>query len=89
MSVSPLRVLVVDDSRIFRAAIAQALASCPDVKVVGSVYSGEQALDFCRRSPPDLITLDLHMPGLTGLETLRSLREGKPRSPPAPQTGPQ
>jgi two-component system chemotaxis response regulator CheB len=89
MSVSPLRVLVVDDSRIFRAAIAQALASCPDVKVVGSVYSGEQALDFCRRSPPDLITLDLHRPGLTGLETLRSLGEGKPRSPPAPQTGPQ
>ncbi|MFM8218896.1 MAG: chemotaxis-specific protein-glutamate methyltransferase CheB, partial [Planctomycetaceae bacterium] len=88
MSGSPLRVLVVDDSRIFRAALSEALAACPDVQVVGSVFSGEQALDFCRRSPPDLVTLDLHMPGLSGLETLRSLREAPLASGPAPQATP-
>jgi len=78
MNNTPLRILVVDDSRLFRAAITEALATCPDVQVVGSVFSGQQALDHCRQSLPDLITLDLHMPGLSGLETLRSLRDGTP-----------
>ena len=75
MNANPLRVLIVDDSRIFRSVIEEALAARNDVKVIGSVWNGEKALDVCRQSLPDLITLDIEMPGLGGLETLKKLRE--------------
>lgn len=71
----PLRVLIVDDSRIFRSVIEEALAEIDGVKAVGSVWSGDKAIDFVRQSPPDLITLDIQMPGIGGLETLRAIRK--------------
>ena len=74
-SLSPLRLLIVDDSRIFRSAVQDALQGRADVKVVGSVWSGEKALEFIRESPPDLVTLDVNMPGQGGLETLRLIQE--------------
>ena len=75
MNAEPLRLLIVDDSRIFRAAMQEALEGRTDVRVVGSVWSGEKALEFLRRSPPDLVTLDVNMPGLGGLETLSQIQE--------------
>jgi two-component system chemotaxis response regulator CheB len=75
MNSGPLHVLIVDDSRIFRGVIEEALAACPDVKVIGSVWSGEKALEIARNSLPDFVTLDIQMPGLGGLETLKALRE--------------
>jgi two-component system chemotaxis response regulator CheB len=79
------RVLIVDDSRIFRAAIEQALAGQDGIAVAGSVFSGEKALDFIRATPPDLVTLDVEMPGLGGLETLEAIQRfnaGRPNDPP-------
>jgi two-component system chemotaxis response regulator CheB len=76
------RVLVVDDSRIFRAVIEEALAGQEDVVVAGSVFSGEKALDFIRAGPPDVVTLDVEMPGLDGLQTLAAIQQlnaGRPR----------
>ena len=75
MIAGPLRVLIVDDSRIFRSVIEEALSNRTDVQVVGSVFSGEKALEFARSSPPDFVTLDVEMPGIGGMETLRGLRE--------------
>jgi two-component system chemotaxis response regulator CheB len=75
MSADPLRVLIVDDSRLFRSAIEESLARRDDVKVVGSVWSGEKALELARASLPDFVTLDIEMPGLDGLETLKALRK--------------
>jgi two-component system chemotaxis response regulator CheB len=75
MSADPLRVMIVDDSRIFRGVIEESLAGRGDVKVIGSVWSGEKALELARQSLPDFVTLDIEMPGLGGLETLRALRE--------------
>lgn len=75
MNANPLRVLIVDDSRIFRSVIEEALAARSDVRIVGSVWNGEKALEVCRQALPDLITLDIEMPGLGGLETLKALRE--------------
>ncbi len=79
------KVLIVDDSRCFRAALEQLLAGCDDLEVVGSVYSGQRALEFIQRSPPDLVTLDVLMPGMDGLETLRAIQQlnrSRPDSPP-------
>jgi len=75
MTPSPLRVLVVDDSRIFRGIIETALANQPGVRVVGSVWSGEKALELAREQLPDFVTLDIQMPGLGGIATLKALRE--------------
>jgi two-component system chemotaxis response regulator CheB len=79
------RVLIVDDSRIFRAAIEEALADQDGIAVAGSVFSGEKALEFIRATPPDLVTLDVEMPGLGGLETLDAIQRfnaGRPDDPP-------
>ena len=67
----PLRVLIVDDSRIFRAALVEAIQSIPEARVVESVFSGEKALQVLAERPVDLVTLDFEMPGMDGLEAAR------------------
>lgn len=83
----PARVLIVDDSRVFRAAIEAALAGLPDLLVVGSVYSGQKALEFLQSGRVDLVTLDVEMPGLGGLETLAALRQMNVTTPADRQMG--
>jgi two-component system chemotaxis response regulator CheB len=87
MNPEPLRVLIVDDSRIFRAAIEEELKEHPDVRVVGSVWSGEKAIDFVRESPPDLVTLDVNMPGRGGLDTLSEIQQLNLSRPDRPPVG--
>ncbi len=53
--------------------------------MVGSVWNGQRALEFIRDHPPDLVTLDVSMPGMDGLETLRAIQQfnaSRPNSPP-------
>lgn len=80
----PVRILIVDDSRIFRSLLQSVLEQMPGVQVVGSVFSGEKALEFIDRSPPDLITLDIEMPGLNGLDTLREIAKRNAQRKPLP-----
>lgn len=70
-----LRVLVVDDSILFRRALSDALATFPGVTVVGSASNGKQALEKAREFKPDLMTLDLEMPEMGGLDVLDALRQ--------------
>ena len=70
-----LTAVVADDSFVFRRAIAEALAACPDVEVVASVANGRLAVQKVREHRPDLLTLDLEMPEMGGLEVLDALRE--------------
>jgi two-component system chemotaxis response regulator CheB len=69
------RVLIVDDSRIFRAALEAALSGEEGIEIVGSVFSGAKALEFIRANPPEMVTLDVEMPGMDGLETLKAIRQ--------------
>jgi two-component system chemotaxis response regulator CheB len=69
-----LRVLVADDSSVFRRAISDALASIPDVEVVGSAYNGKIALQRVIELNPDLLTLDMEMPEMDGLAVLDALK---------------
>jgi two-component system chemotaxis response regulator CheB len=76
-------ILIVDDSLVFRHAIAAALNRDPTVRVVGSVRNGRKALEFLQQRHVDLVTLDMEMPEMDGLATLaeiQKLNAGKPRS---------
>jgi two-component system chemotaxis response regulator CheB len=68
-----IRVLVVDDSAFVRKAIARMLNGEPDIEVVGMAGDGEEGLELARALHPDVITLDIQMPRLGGLETLSRL----------------
>jgi len=80
----PIRILIVDDSRIFRGVLQSVLEQIPGVRVVGSVFSGDKALEFIANTPVDLITLDVQMPGINGLDTLREITKRNAQQKPRP-----
>jgi len=69
----PLRILVVDDSALVRRLLRQLLESDPDVRVVGEAADGHEALAQVVALRPDLITLDVRMPSMDGVETTRQI----------------
>lgn len=69
-----LKALVVDDSVVYRRVLSDALRSLPHVRVVGSAASGSYVVAKVRELEPDLLTLDIEMPGLNGLEVMHALR---------------
>ncbi|MCB9654134.1 MAG: chemotaxis response regulator protein-glutamate methylesterase [Deltaproteobacteria bacterium] len=76
-----IRVLVVDDSAVVRKLISRALDGDPDVEVVGIAANGSIALARIEQLAPDLVTLDLLMPDMDGLETLVEIRKRYPSLP--------
>lgn len=78
MSLS-LRVLIADDELVARKRLARLLGAMPDVEVCGEAADGEAVLAAVRAGGVDVVLLDIHMPGLSGLDALALLPEGKPR----------
>ncbi len=74
-----MRVLVADDHSLFRDGIVSLLQAA-GFEVVGQVSDGEQALEATRRLQPDLVLLDIAMPGMDGLETLRGIKSARPET---------
>ncbi len=66
-----LRVLVVDDSALMRKMMKEILESDPDIEVIATARDGEDALEKARKLEPDVITLDINMPGMDGLTALK------------------
>ena len=77
----PIRVLVVDDSTVIRKVLCEALASDPALEIAGIAPDGRIALAKIPQVNPDLVTLDVEMPGLSGLETLIEIRKLYPKLP--------
>jgi two-component system, chemotaxis family, protein-glutamate methylesterase/glutaminase len=75
---SRIRVLVVDDSAFVRKAIVRMLGTVDDIEVVGVAADGEEGLAKARELHPDVVTLDVRMPRLGGLETLERLMAEQP-----------
>jgi two-component system chemotaxis response regulator CheB len=77
----PVRILIVDDSAVIRRLLGELLASEPEIVVAGTAANGSQALARIPEVKPDLITLDIEMPGMDGLETLVEIRKLYPKLP--------
>ena len=78
-SSKPLRVMVVDDSAFMRFSITQQLNEDPEILVVGAASNGNEALRLIPQLQPDVITLDVEMPHLDGISTLREIMRNFPR----------
>jgi two-component system, chemotaxis family, protein-glutamate methylesterase/glutaminase len=76
-----IRVLVVDDSVVIRKVLTEALSTDAEIEVVGSAADGSIALSKIPLVTPDLLTLDVEMPGMSGLETLVEIRKLYPKLP--------
>lgn len=74
MSLDPIKMLIVDDSRIFRAVLEKGLTAEPDFCITGSVMNGRKAIEQINRKRPDVVSLDVEMPEMNGLETLQEIQ---------------
>jgi two-component system chemotaxis response regulator CheB len=77
----PNRILIVDDSAVVRRAVGDMLTSDPEIAVAGTAGNGSQALARISDLKPDLVTLDIEMPGMDGLQTLVEIRKLYPKLP--------
>ena len=71
----PIRLLMVDDHPVVRAGLNSMLRKQSSLKVIGSVHGGREALEFLANNTADVMLLDLRMPNMDGIETLRSLQK--------------
>ena len=74
----PKRVLIVDDSRVMRSWLKSVLSSDPRFEIAGEASCAVEARDFIRAYPADVLTLDIEMPGMSGLEFLTRLMRSRP-----------
>lgn len=81
LNTKPLRVMVVDDTVLYRKIVSDVLSAIPGVEVVGSAHNGKAAVAKLPSLKPDLITLDIEMPEMNGIEVLDHIQRH------APQTG--
>ena len=77
MSAVPIRVVLVDDHAVIRAGLQQLLAGTADIEVVGQAENGREALEVVRRLRPDVVLMDLQMPGVDGVAATRMIMTEK------------
>ena len=69
-----LRLLIVDDSAMVRSLVSEMVLGLPQFEIVGEAQDGREGLEMLRRLKPDLVTLDVTMPRMNGIEVLRALK---------------
>ena len=80
MTHDPITVLLVDDHRLVRQGVRAFLETQPDISVVGEADSGETAVTLAAQHAPDVVLMDLIMPGMDGVETTRQVKRVCPRA---------
>lgn len=76
----PVRIVVVDDSRDFRDLVISIVRSHPDLQLVGEASEGQEAIAIIKDVIPDVVLLDLGLPGLNGFEVTRAIHKTSPNS---------
>ena len=74
-----IRVLIMDDHPIFRRGIRWILDSAEDIDVIGEAENGQEAIDMSDRMTPDVVLVDINLPGMNGLEIARVIKRRDPR----------
>jgi two-component system NarL family response regulator len=74
-----IRLLVVDDHQAFRMGLVAMVNEHPDLEVVAEAGTGPQAIELCRACHPDVVLMDLRLPGLSGVEATLAIRREFPR----------
>ena len=78
MNSDPIRVLIVDDHAPFRAGLRALLTSVPDMEVSGEAADGEDAVREAAKLQPDVVLMDIQMPGMNGIEATRVIYQSSP-----------
>ena len=73
-----MRAVIIEDEAVFRQMLAMALGRVRGLQVAGSFGEGKAGLDFCLRTKPNLLVVDLYLPGMHGLEVIKSIRLNLP-----------
>lgn len=68
-----IKILIIDDHELVRTGLRMILEEVSDFQVVGEVKSGEDGLRFCRKNAPDIVLMDVNMPGIGGLEATKQI----------------
>jgi two-component system, NarL family, response regulator len=74
-----IRVILVDDHPVVRFGLAAIIGLQPDMTVAGEAGSGEEACALCQRQPADVLLMDLRLPGMSGVDAIRTLRKQQPK----------
>ena len=75
-----VRVVVVDDHPLFRQGIGALIRDSPETELTGEGASGEEAVALCAELEPDVVVMDVHMPGLGGVEATRQILRARPQT---------
>lgn len=76
----PIRVMLVDDHTVVRSGLSAFLIAYDDLELVGEASSGERAIALCQQTQPDVVVMDLMMPGMDGATATRHIREKHPHT---------
>lgn len=75
-----MKVLVVDDQAPFRGAAKRVVGMTPGFEIVGEAVTGEEAVDMATALEPDLVLMDINLPGINGIEAVRRIQERRPET---------
>jgi DNA-binding NarL/FixJ family response regulator len=70
-----IKIIITDDHQLVREGVEAMLRGVPDMEVIGTVSSGEEAINLARSNKPDVVLMDILMPGMTGIEAARWIKE--------------
>jgi NarL family two-component system response regulator LiaR len=75
-----IRVMVVDDHAVVRSGLRFFLLSCDDIELVAEAASGQEAIDLCQQTSPDVVLMDMVMPGTDGVDATKAILERHPQT---------